>query len=94
MVFSVKIRKKLARYPALEVRRAIHTTSPSVLRRLHGISPPFSRLLRRVSDGGDNWSIIDGGTTETISSVHFAGDRIGWAVGLNGLILKTVTGGE
>ena len=42
----------------------------------------------------NNWSILSSGTDAILNDVHFINADIGWVVGEDGIILKTVDGGE
>lgn len=47
------------------------------------------------ADGGATWSAQEEGTatTEDLHAVHFANDRVGYAVGTNDAVVRTVDGG-
>lgn len=50
--------------------------------------------INKSADGGNTWTRVYLGTGgETLKSVSFSDSSNGWAVGTNGLILKTTTGG-
>ncbi|MCX6162755.1 MAG: T9SS type A sorting domain-containing protein, partial [Ignavibacteriae bacterium] len=57
-----------------------------------GTSSMDSGLIRRTTNSGQNWQIQKSGNGQ-INSIFFINDLTGWAVGLNNVILKTVTGG-
>ena len=44
--------------------------------------------------GGDGWDAQPSGTTKTLTSVYFVNSSTGWAVGSQGKILETATGGK
>ncbi len=59
----------------------------------------------RSDDGGDTWTLQNGGRLARLYSVHFPSDTIGWAVGererveshrneFNGIVLHTTDGGR
>jgi len=48
-------------------------------------------VLLRSNDGGENWSVIVGDLPARLTAIHFK-DGYGWAVGENGLILRTGDG--
>jgi photosystem II stability/assembly factor-like uncharacterized protein len=48
----------------------------------------------KTSDCGTNWEVQSSGTTLTLYSVDFIGSQTGYAVGDNGIILKTTNGGD
>ncbi|MFZ0390956.1 MAG: YCF48-related protein, partial [Calditrichia bacterium] len=50
--------------------------------------------IYKTTDAGINWILQNSGTTEQITGLHFLDPDTGYAVGANGLILKTVSGGE
>jgi photosystem II stability/assembly factor-like uncharacterized protein len=45
-------------------------------------------------DGGGGWNAKPSGTTKILASVYFVNSSTGWAVGSQGKILKTATGGK
>jgi hypothetical protein len=49
--------------------------------------------ILKTTDGGTNWTSQTCGTAYGLWSVHFIDRNTGWAVGQNGTILKTTTGG-
>ncbi len=57
-----------------------------------GTSSTDSELIRRTTNSGQSWQTQKIGNGQ-INSIFFINDMTGWAVGLNNLILKTVTGG-
>lgn len=50
-------------------------------------------LIVHTKDGGRNWEKQASGTTQVLSAVSFADDRVGFAVGRGGTILATRDGG-
>jgi len=52
-----------------------------------------SDSIMYTTDGGENWSSKSIGDTLQLNSIHFVDENIGWAVGENGTILYTTTGG-
>jgi hypothetical protein len=44
--------------------------------------------------GGGGWSVQTSGTSKSLASIYFANPSTGWAVGSQGKILKTTTGGK
>ena len=61
-----------------------------------GLAVGGNGTILKTTDGGDNWSSQNSGTTEVLMSVYFIDSDIGWAVGGEwvGKILKTTNGGE
>jgi len=53
----------------------------------------YEGTILKTTDGGINWTPQTGAETNYLYSVCFIDDSIGFAVGTNGLILKTTTGG-
>jgi photosystem II stability/assembly factor-like uncharacterized protein len=51
-------------------------------------------VISTSRDDGVTWTFQNSGTTEVLASVSFANAEVGWAVGAEGGIYKTVTGGE
>ncbi|MBS4035826.1 MAG: T9SS type A sorting domain-containing protein [Ignavibacterium sp.] len=52
-------------------------------------------LIKKTIDAGLNWTTQWGTTTQDIfNAIHFSDVNNGWAVGRNGLILKTTNGGN
>ena len=57
-------------------------------------------ILRRTTDGGENWENLVQGTTNQLLSVYFTDPNIGFAVGgpnssgAESVILKTTNGGR
>ena len=50
--------------------------------------------ILKSNDGGNNWQRIDHKiTTNTLRGIYFINDTLGWVVGTNGLILRTINGG-
>jgi photosystem II stability/assembly factor-like uncharacterized protein len=49
--------------------------------------------IARTTNGGVNWSYQNMGGTQIINGLCFTDAMTGWAVGFNGVILKTVTSG-
>jgi len=49
--------------------------------------------IARTTNGGINWSYQNMGGTQIINGLYFTDAQTGWAVGFNGVILKTVTSG-
>lgn len=47
-----------------------------------------------TEDGGDNWEIIDSGTTIRLNTVFFADDQTGWIGGQSRTIFKSIDGGR
>lgn len=54
----------------------------------------YGELFKSV-DGGETWFELNSGLSNTTSlfGIYFIDDLIGWAVGLNGTIIKTTSGG-
>ena len=50
-------------------------------------------LILHTNDGGRNWEKQASGTTQPLSAVSFADDRVGFVVGSGGIILATRDGG-
>ncbi len=58
------------------------------------VAGSWARIFQTV-DGGENWtSSFDGITTYDIYDLCFVDENVGYAVGFQGLILKTSNGGE
>ncbi len=58
-----------------------------------------SGTIWNTTDGGNNWSQQDSGTTQTLSAVHFIDNKVGWVVGgtspnEDSIILHTIDGGN
>ena len=51
-----------------------------------------TRIIIKTIDGGESWSIVQSGDT-TLFSVNFVNQNLGWAVGQDGKVLKTVNSG-
>lgn len=51
-----------------------------------------SGVIKRTTDGGDTWSFQSCPTVSGLRDVGFVDENIGWIVGYEGTILKTVTG--
>jgi len=71
-----------------EVYYGIHVFNANV-----AIAVGEAGVIRRTADGGDTWTVIDGGTNERLSAVSFVDDNTGWAAGINSVILKSTDGG-
>jgi len=51
--------------------------------------------LYKTVDGGITWTnYLKFNSSQGISSIHFQNSNIGWATGANGLLLKTINGGN
>jgi photosystem II stability/assembly factor-like uncharacterized protein len=50
-------------------------------------------LIRYTSNGGFDWFLQQTPTTQQLEKVYFINQLTGWAVGLNGVILRTINGG-
>ncbi len=52
--------------------------------------------LFKSTDGGDNWFTLNSGLSSNTSlfGIYFISDSVGWAVGANGTIIKTINGGQ
>ena len=46
-----------------------------------------------TENGGESWYLQNTNIKNCLSSIYFTSEKIGWAVGENGIILKSVTGG-
>jgi photosystem II stability/assembly factor-like uncharacterized protein len=57
----------------------------------HWPPPGGHGVILYTSDGGDNWSIQVDGLSARLNAIHFK-DGYGWAVGENGLVLRTEDG--
>jgi len=53
--------------------------------------PIYSGIILETWDGGDNWTVQVGGLHAPLNAIHFK-DGYGWAVGGNGLVLRTEDG--
>jgi len=53
-----------------------------------------SDCILKTSNSGLNWSIYPTGRVEEKLGISFVDASTGWIVGINGMILKTTTGGE
>ena len=53
--------------------------------------PSNSGILLETHDGGNNWNVFIEGLSAPLNAIHFK-DGYGWAVGGNGLVLKTENG--
>ncbi len=54
-------------------------------------------FVLKSTDGGENWTNIETGFTESLRSIYFISNSLGWAVGYHsdiGIIIKTTDGGE
>lgn len=51
-------------------------------------------VIRKSTDGGDTWELLNSGTTEVLYDVQFADSEIGYAVGDHGTVLKTIDAGS
>jgi photosystem II stability/assembly factor-like uncharacterized protein len=49
-------------------------------------------VIARTTNGGDTWTLVASGTTESLLAVSFAGN-LGWAAGVLGVIIHTADGG-
>lgn len=49
--------------------------------------------IRYSSNGGEYWTVQNSGVTEDLKSITFTDEFTGYAIGTNGTILKTITGG-
>ncbi|NTV71965.1 MAG: hypothetical protein HGA71_17685 [Azonexaceae bacterium] len=45
-------------------------------------------------DNGASWKQVPSPTSVTLTAVHFAGDKQGWAVGHSGIVLHSTDGGQ
>ena len=54
----------------------------------------YGGKILETSNSGVSWKAIDAGTDFALFSIDFASDKVGWIVGQEGLILKTIDGGE
>ena len=50
--------------------------------------------LRKTTDGGMTWRVLNSGTTQPLFSVFFVDANTGWVAGDSGTILKTTNGGS
>jgi photosystem II stability/assembly factor-like uncharacterized protein len=50
-----------------------------------------SGIILETEDGGDNWNVQVEGLSRSLNAIHFK-DGYGWAVGGNGLVLRTDDG--
>ncbi len=50
-------------------------------------------LIMKTTDGGESWNINSSFETAELDAISFINANTGWAVGWNGAILKTTTGG-
>jgi len=48
-----------------------------------------SGIMRKTTDGGSNWSLLNTTTDNGLSDLFFINDSIGYVIGTNGTILKT-----
>jgi hypothetical protein len=53
--------------------------------------PSNSGILLETTDGGNNWIVQVDGLSAPLTAIHFK-DGYGWAVGENGLVLRTDDG--
>ena len=56
-----------------------------------GNDTSYSGMILETEDGGDNWSTRVEGLSTSLTALHFK-DGYGWAVGGNGLVLRTEDG--
>lgn len=59
----------------------------------YGIPGPLNATILKTSDGGITWEAQASGTNYPLYSVCFTDVNTGYAVGSNGIIIKTTTGG-
>jgi photosystem II stability/assembly factor-like uncharacterized protein len=60
---------------------------------LVGYAVGSAGIIIKTTNGGNNWTVQQSGTSNTLSGVVFADELTGYAVGENGTILKTISGG-
>ena len=53
----------------------------------------FGRIVKSI-DSGENWSLLNSGTTKDLYSVSFPTEEVGCAVGSSGVIIRTEDGGS
>ncbi|MCX7878167.1 MAG: YCF48-related protein, partial [Ignavibacteria bacterium] len=58
-----------------------------------GILAGNNGALRRTTDGGNNWTVINTGTSLSLFSSSFINSNTGYVVGSGGLILKSTNAG-
>jgi photosystem II stability/assembly factor-like uncharacterized protein len=56
-----------------------------------GNDTSYQGIILETSDGGQNWMVQVNGLSAPLNALHFQGDY-GWAVGENGLVLRTDDG--
>lgn len=50
----------------------------------------FKGIIYKTSDGGNNWQVMDSSYYDGLVKMHFPSDSVGYAVGMNGIILKII----
>ena len=58
-----------------------------------GNDQEFKSLIQKTINGGQSWEDISPETSNGLTSIHFPTSDIGYAVGANGLVVKTESGG-
>jgi photosystem II stability/assembly factor-like uncharacterized protein len=61
---------------------------------LNYLAKPYKGTILKTTDGGATWTSQPSGTIYPLYSVFFTDANTGYAVGEDGVILKTITGGE
>lgn len=59
----------------------------------NGVIVGQNGMIKRSTDGGKTWTIINSGQTSDLNNVFFINANIGWAVGTEGIVIKTTDGG-
>jgi hypothetical protein len=59
----------------------------------HGVAVGFQGNILRTTDGGVTWTLVFGGTSESLNSVSMSSADVGTIVGSLGVILRTTDGG-
>jgi photosystem II stability/assembly factor-like uncharacterized protein len=58
-----------------------------------GYAVGMAGTIIKSIDGGNNWQVVNSGSTELLRAVHFPSASTGYVVGFNGTILKSTNGG-
>ena len=53
-----------------------------------------SGAIRVSDDNGSSWRVVSSGVNSTLTAVSFVSDQTGWAVGHDGTVLRTDSGGD
>ena len=54
----------------------------------------YGGKIAHTSDGGNSWTLADGGTDLSLYAIRMADQNNGWIVGQEGLVLHTADGGK